>query len=145
MEPQHGADPDNVQRASDVLELLAKVAGSVGILWAFGAKVVKPFIEWRYRRLKTAIRESLKEELECVADLADPKDGWKARVERLERLALDNQERHNETNELLDFLGFTSDRRSGSDRRNREEINQIIDDLNSERRHERRRRGDQLE
>lgn len=143
--PQHGVDPNTVQRASDVLELLAKVAGSLGLLWAFLAKIWAPYKQRRDENLKRAIREALQSEINVVEALNHPEEGWKSRIERIERtldrlseLALNNQDRHDETNDLLDALGFTTDRRSGDERR---DINQMVTEL-KERRHKRRRETD---
>lgn len=142
--PQHGLDPNTVQRASDVLELLAKVAGSLGLLWAFLAKIWAPYKARRDENLKRAIRDALESEISVVESLNHPEEGWKSRIERIERtldrlseLALNNQERHDETNDLLDALGFTTDRRTGDDRR----IDQMVTDL-KDRRHQRRRDTD---
>lgn len=149
MPPQNGVDPETIQRASDVIETLAKVAGSLGIVWAFVAKVLVPYRRWKDAHRAREIREALKPELDAFADLLHPDEGWKARLDRVEKtldklvpLALDNQNRHDETNELLDALGFTSDRRGGKERRE-QELREMVEELNSERRHFRRRSTDE--
>lgn len=145
MPPQNHVDADTVKRVSDVIELLAKVAGSLGLLWAFLAKIWAPYRKRRDENLKRAIREALQGEIAVVESLNHPEEGWKSRIERIEKtldrlseLALNNQDRHDETNGLLDALGFTSDRRSGEERR---DIEQMVSAL-KERRHQRRRETD---
>jgi flagellar biosynthesis/type III secretory pathway M-ring protein FliF/YscJ len=143
------SDPEITARVADVLELLAKVAGAAAIVWGFLAKVAKPWIEWRRatkakarKELEAQMREWFKEELTqfgLISAVVPRIDVLFEDHDLLLELALDNRERHDETNELLDFLGFTSDRRTSDDRR--EKVSQMVHTL-AERRRDRRRQGD---
>lgn len=142
-------DPQITERVADVVELLAKIAGGVGIVWAFLLKGAKPFIEWRRKakgrerlELERHVREMFAAELRAFGALSD----LPGRFDLLAKdhdilldIALDNRERHDETTALLDFLGFTSDRRSSDDRR--EAVADMVNAL-AERRRDRRRKGD---
>lgn len=114
--------PDAAQRAADVFEFLAKLAGSAAIVWGFIAKVLKPYNDWRRRRLVEAIRSALKEELEVISRLEARDEKLDLVLERqsqiFEEMDLfmlvtgDAAERLDELQGLLDEVGFASpDRR----------------------------------
>lgn len=142
-------DPTISKRALDVIQWLATVAGSLAILWGFMAKVGKPFVEWRRRRMAEVIREVLTAELSRLDGICDREeqilDGYQkvlARQEAIFRdldmlieIALDNRDRLDEMNALMDELGLSS-----RDRRERAiDVDNMIDTLN-ERRKARRRK-----
>jgi hypothetical protein len=128
MNPPAG-DPHLSERAADTIELLAKSGGLLAMLWAFIARVLKPYHEYRQAQLARTIRAVVEPMLKPILRDHDV----------LVDIALDNRERHDETNELLNFLGFTSDRRTSDERR--EEVSEMVHGL-AERRRERRRRLD---
>lgn len=140
-------DPQIGERIADVLELGAKVSIALGALWAFVAKVVKPFTVWRRAaRIKaraeneSEFRQMFDKEIQAINRLPSVE----ARIDELFKdhdilldVAFDNRERHDETNALLDFLGFTSDRRTSDERR--DAVTEMVTTL-AERRRERRRK-----
>lgn len=142
-------DPQITERVASVVELLAKIAGGVAIIWAFLLKGAKPFIEWRRKvksreraELETHVREMFAAELrefKSLAGIIDRIDVLFADHDLLLDIALDNRERHDETNELLDVLGFTTDRRASDERR--EKVTEMVHIL-AERRRDRRRKGE---
>jgi hypothetical protein len=146
-------DADLAQRALDTVELLAKVAGSLAIVWGFVLKVLVPYKKWRQESLGRTIREVLKPELEMLQQVLEHEDGCAGRMEvvlkRQEELfgdldlllevALDNRDRLDEQNDLLSALGLESERRTGEERRVR--MDMIFSTL-GDRRRERRRRND---
>jgi hypothetical protein len=123
------SDPQLSERAADTIELLVKAGGLLGMLWAFMEKVLKPFQERRKDRTARAIRDAMVPVLGPILEDHDT----------LVEIALDNRERHDETNELLDLLGFCADRRTSDDRR--EKMTAMVESL-AERRRERRRKVD---
>lgn len=120
-------DPQLSDRAADTIELLTKAGGLLGLAWAFMAKVLKPYHERRRDQMARTIREVMVPVLQPI--LADH--------DVLVELALDNRERHDETNELLDLLGFCSERRTSDERRAK--MSEMVTAL-ADRRRERRRR-----
>jgi hypothetical protein len=149
MNPPPPTDPQLGERIANVVEIGAKVSIGLGGVWAFVAKVAKPFLEWRRAtRLKERaemekqMREMFAPELQAFTRLSESVGRIDVLFEDHDLLldiALDNRERHDETNALLDFLGFTSDRRASDERR--EKVAEMVLTL-SERRKERRRQGD---
>ena len=123
--------PTNGQRAAATVQLLASVAGSLLIVWGFLAKVGKPFIEWRRRKLVEIMRDVLRDELGKAQLFAD--------LDSLIKLASDNHERLDEINDLLTAMGVGNDRR-GPDRA--KDAREILERLSE--RQARRRRGDLL-
>jgi hypothetical protein len=122
-------DAQHAERVADTVELLVKVGGLLGMLWAFIARVLRPYHDRRQAALARTILSVMEPALKPFQD----------DHELLLDIALDNRERHDEINELLDALGFTTDRRSDSDRR--EAVSEKVMAL-AERRRERRRRLD---
>jgi hypothetical protein len=122
-------DAGNAERVKDTVQLLVETGGLLGMLWAFIARVLKPYHDYRQAQLARTIREVM---VPVLAPIHDDHD-------LLIDIALDNRDRHDETNELLDFLGFTSDRRTTSERR--DEVAQMVTTL-AERRRVRRRSTD---
>lgn len=124
--------PTNGQRAAATIQLLASVAGSLLIVWGFLAKVAKPFIEWRRRKLVEIMRDVLRDELGKAQLFAD--------LDSLIKLASDNHERLDEINDLLTAMGVGNDRRSGDRAKDAKEILRLLGE-----RQARRRRGDLLQ
>lgn len=129
---------DVATRVASTLELWAKVGGSLAILWGFVARVVKPFIVWRREQQAKVVREVLAPELHQLAtvqaelrETREHEDGCAGRMERvleslreffsdhdrLITIALDDRDRLDEVNELLNALGFSSERRTDDERR----------------------------
>lgn len=144
---------DAAQRAADVLEFLGKAAGSLALLWAFIAKVGKPYIEWRGKRRALEIRSALKTELDCIGKMPEIERDLQLILERQNRvfdeldliggIATENHERLDEFRELMDAVGFASrDRRDAEDRR--QHVTDALRELN-DRRNARRRRTDLIE
>jgi hypothetical protein len=143
--PPH--DPQLGERIADVVEYGAKVAIGLGALWAFIAKVAKPFTAWRraardrgLAEMEAEFRRRFAVEIQAIQLLittAGRIDLLFEDHDLLLDIALDNRERHDETNALLDFLGFTSDRRTSDERR--EQVSAMVMTL-AERRRERRRK-----
>lgn len=142
-------DPEITARVADVVEVLAKVAGALLIVWGFLARVAKPWIEWRRatkararKELEAQMREWFSEELrsfELLAALVPRIDVLFQDHDLLLDIAFDNRERHDEMTDLLDTLGFTSDRRTTDERRDK--VTEMVNTL-AERRRDRRRKGD---
>jgi hypothetical protein len=139
--PAAPPDPDLTQRALDVAEWSAKLAAAAAAVWAIVEKVGKPYAEWRRRQLAAVIRDVLKEPLAQLEALDDrEKEIFElltrvlARQDQLFRdidafitIATTNKDRLDEMNELLDALGFSSERRMDVDRRER--VEQLLRDL----------------
>lgn len=148
-------DPDNVDlssRALGVVEFWAKFAGGAAIVWGFVVKIVKPLMDWRRKRMSDMIRAALKPELdllqgnstqmqeiaEDVSRMAQRQEEVYMEIDSLLEIAQDNRDRHDETADLLNAMGLSSDRRL-ADRRQR--VEELFEGLN-DRRKERRRRDD---
>lgn len=138
------------ERAGDVGQFLAQLVAGLATLTLFMEKVLKP---WRERQRKAQgvfMREVLAPELEMIADAtrgtAACADGLRRIGEELDlffELALDNRERADEMNDLLDTAGLTSaDRRSGEERRQR--VDGLLATLTERRRQRARRSTDSL-
>lgn len=158
MSPQ--PEQEIAQRAGDILEFWAKAAGVALAIWQLVERVGKPYFSWRQKRFEASIRAVLKKELECIDGVKEREEEIKSLLERvIERqdeifadldlfieVAQDNRDRHDETTELMNALGFASrDRRAGGERR--EDRTAHIDTLMGELRGravERRRRVDDV-
>lgn len=141
MNPPAAPDPEFTKRALDVAEWVAKLAAAVAAVWALVEKVGKPYANWRRGQLAAAIHEVLKEPLAQLEAMAEREreifellGRVLARQDQLFRdidtfitIATMNQDRLDEVNELLDALGFTSDRRADSDRR--AQVEHLLRDL----------------
>lgn len=115
-------DAEIAGRVASTVELWAKIAGSGAIIWGFLEKVAKPYYRWRREAQGRIIREILAPELAQLAQFKDQEDGCARRLEVVLRhlqelfgdhdnlylVAMDNRERIDETNELLDSMGFSS-------------------------------------
>jgi hypothetical protein len=115
-------DFDVAGRAASTLELWAKMAGAGLIVWGFLERVAKPYFTWRREAQGRMIREILKPELDQLRNMREEEDGCARRMEHVLRqlkelfgdhdglylVALDNRERLDETNGLLDSMGFSS-------------------------------------
>lgn len=143
------SDPQFGDRIADVVEMGAKTAIGLGAIWALVAKVLKPYQVWRRaskakarKELEAQMREMFAVELSAFKEFSgipDRLDTLFQDHDLLLEIALDNRERHDETNALLDFLGFASERRTSEDRR--EEVTKMVTTL-ADRRKARRRQGD---
>lgn len=146
---------DTAARVASTLELWAKIAGSLLLVGGFLKGVVKPFIEWRREHQAKVIREILEPELKMLNRVISQEDGCADRMERVLKrqealfadhdllvdISIDNRERNDETNMLLDAMGFASDRRTSVERR--EEIRLMIEELERRRRERRRQITDE--
>lgn len=113
--------PDDADRIADVIEFLAKLAGGLAIVWGFIAKVLKPYVDWRRRRLVEAIRSALKAELEVISRLEERDEKIDIVLDRQSQIfeemdlfmlvAGDAAERLDEVQGLLDEVGFASPER----------------------------------
>ncbi len=120
--------PEQVEVAARIaatLELWAKIGGTLVLLWGFVAKVIKPYQTWRRDSMARVIREVLAPELGQLREILAHEDGCASRLEvvlrqmqdlfgdhdHLVTIAMDNRDRLDETNDLLDSIGFASDRR----------------------------------
>lgn len=136
-------DPEIAGRIASTIELWAKIAGGVIGIWALLAKVWKPYVEWRREQLSKQMRETFAHELAQLDDLrrdlkeiVDNEHGCAEKMEiivtRQEQvfeefdlvaaIMRDIHYRADETNDLLDAMGFTSDRRSSEDKKRDVEV-----------------------
>lgn len=149
-------DTDIVTRLASIFELLAKGGVVFGLLWGFLVKIWKPYQDSRRKVLAATIREVLAPELaqlkliqEGVKNTQEYEDSCANRLELVLKqlqnlfgdhddlvvLARDNRDRHDETNDLLDAMGFTSDRRHPEDEAR---MKKLIDGLDERRKRRRR-------
>lgn len=143
-------DPTLSKRALDTIQVLASVAGSLGIVWAFIVKAGKPWWEWRKKRQGEIIREVLKPQLEALDRICGREEAAATQIrevfrdfDRILEVALDNRERLDEMNLLMDALGFASrDRRAGTDEE-RAKMEGIVESLVERRRARRRQMGEE--
>jgi hypothetical protein len=134
---QPPTDPELTKRALDVIEYGAKVAIALAAIYALVERIAKPYYAWRKSRLAIEIRDALKPELERLDRLGICADRIELVLERQKALFSDiddfikvastNTERIDETNDLLNAVGFSSDRRDDSERRAR--VEQLLRDL----------------
>lgn len=129
--PAPDLPPDSAQRVLDIAEFLAKFVGSLAAVWIFLRRGGKPAIEWYRKRRIEVIREALKPELDCIAGLPARDERTDAKLDlSLERqsrifdeldlllvVVADGRERQDETNDLLDEVFATADRRQSTTRR----------------------------
>ena len=142
-------DPQIAERIASTVELATKVGVVLGGMWAFLAKVAKPYQAWRRQHLETALRAVFAPELAKLNQALEQENGCAQRMEKvLERqeavfddldmvlhVTRDTRDRQDETNELLDgVLGL--ERRVDEDRRI--EIASMLDTLQDRRRARRR-------
>lgn len=147
--PSPQLDPDAAQRALDVVEFLAKLGGGLLIVWGFIARVAKPFVDWRRKRLQDAIRDALKADLDPLRELPDRvrlalerQDQVFDEIDLFVAVMSDHRERLEEFSGLLDEVGLAS-----RDRRVNAERQRLADDAFAElqgRLRSRRRQDDQL-
>lgn len=140
-------DPTLGRRVLDVLTILASVAGSLAIVWGFLKMVGKPWYDWRQRRQAAIIREVLKPQLDALdsicareeANVTANRELFKD-FDKLMEIALDNRDRLDDMNNLLDALGFASRDRRADSAGHQEKMTEIVEGL-IERRRQRRRGG----
>ena len=144
-------DPHIAERVASVLEWAAKAAISLGTVKVSISGIYKPYVTWRRENNTKMVRDVLEPELKALNRIIEQESGCMTRMEEvLEQtrmifqefddvleVMMDNRERLDETNELLDSVGFSSERRLTDDRR-KEEVNRMVEGLH-ERRKQRRR------
>jgi hypothetical protein len=149
-------DPQTTKAVNDVIEYGGKAAISLASIIAFVKLIAQPIIKWRDTRRAARkkaeaemIREVLREEIgrldaicEREEQILDEYQKIIARQEQIFRdidhlveLALDNRDRLDEINALMDELGLSS-----RDRRLRDEEMQAVLEGLVDRRKQRRRR-----
>jgi hypothetical protein len=149
-------DPHTAKAVNDVIEYGGKAAVSLAAIAAFVRLIAQPVMKWRDTR-RTArkkaeaemIREVLREEIarldaickreeqildEYVKIIARQEQIFRD-IDQLVELALDNRERLDEINCLMDELGLTSRDRRLKD----EEMQAVLEGLVDRRKHRRRR------
>lgn len=155
MPPTPQETTDVATRIASTLELWAKIGGSLVLCWGFIARVYKPLVLWRREQQAKVVREVLAPELQQLAtvqaelrETREHEDGCAGRMERvldslreffsdhdrLIEIALDNRDRLDESNDLLDALGLSSERRTDEERR------RIVDEMVNRLTESRRRR-----
>jgi hypothetical protein len=124
--------------AYDVLTFATKLLLAFSAFWLATSKVVKPLYQWwrsygdaRRRALATEMREILKPELDKLTLISTCNDRLDVVILRQKALFVDiddflhvarnNSDRLDEVNELLDAVGFSTDRRGNDERRKRVE------------------------
>lgn len=126
-----------VDRLAAVVQLLVSASGLLGIVWVGLNKVSKPYLIWRRSHLGSIVSEILAPTLERMEAAVEREEGYQQEQQRIiERqtaifedldlflkVALDNRDRMDETNDLLDQM-FSLERRV--DLAQRKEIDQII-------------------
>jgi hypothetical protein len=144
-------DPQIAEKVASVVELYAKIAGALGAVWLGLAKVAKPYQEWKREHLATTMRDIFAAELTQLAEAVEAETSCAERMAKvLQRqedlfdefdlviaVVHDTRDRQDETNQLLDALAFTSDRRSNGDRR--AQVDEMIASLHESRNARRRR------
>jgi hypothetical protein len=127
-------DAETARVLNDVLEWGGKAAVSLASIWGFVALIAKPFMEWRKRRdgerrreLAVEIHDILKPELERLEKVGLCADRIEMVLQRQSALFSDiddflsiahtNVERLDEMNDLLDAVGFSTDRRVDDEQR----------------------------
>lgn len=135
MNPPAAPDPDLQRRALDLAEWLAKLGGVIAAVWAAVEKIAKPYQTWRKQRLANEIRASLVPELGKLEKLSICTDRIEIVLDRQTVLfddidsflhvAQTNTDRIDETNDLLDAVGFTSLNRRVDDAR-RQQIDEML-------------------
>lgn len=141
---------DPTARALDVIEWAAKAAIALGSLKVFLAGIYKPFVTWRRAHTAKVVREVLDPELSALRKIIVQEEGCATRMEEVLvqtrmifqefddvlEVLMDNRERIDETNGLLDEMGFSTDRR-GTDARH-EQVKVMVEKLHERRKHRRR-------
>lgn len=144
------SDPNMNERAISILEWAAKAVISLGAIKAFLSGIYKPFVTWRREHTVRTVRDALKPELDNLDRIIAQEESCATRMEEvLEQtrmifkefddvleVMMDNRDRIDETNGLLDELGLSTERRASDDRR--EAVQSMVDRLH-ERRKSRRR------
>lgn len=143
-------DPHFAERMASVLEWGAKAVIALGSLKGFITGIYKPYVTWRRDHNARMVRDVLEPELDALNRIIAQENGCMTRMEEvLEQtrmifqefddvleVMMDNRERLDETNELLDSVGFSSERRTDPDRR--EEVQKMVDRLHERRKLRRR-------
>lgn len=141
--------PDLNVRAFDLIEWGAKAAIALGSIKVFLAGIYKPFMEWRKEHNAKTIREVLAPELaqlqQIIHDESGCADNMQTAVrafaevfndlDRFLSITIDNRERIDETNDLLNEV-FHLEQRLDRDRT--AEIDALLSEL-AERQKQRRR------
>lgn len=144
-------------RGIALVDYFLRIVIALGGAWTAVTMIYRPLVEWRRKSQARAIREILAPDLAQLKAVVDHEDGCASRLElvllRLEELfsdhddmvkiVVDNRERLNENNDLLNAIGLTSNRDRREDPEHTEKIDGLIDALD-ERRRRRRRKTDPL-
>lgn len=134
--------PTETTRLLDLADYLVKVGAALAAAWAFAVKVGKPAYEFRAKILERRnsvlaqkIRGILEPELQDLTRLQTCTDELEVVLKRQREVFLDldnvlgivtdNRDRIDETNDLLNLLGFSSDRRAANAER-REEFDRLL-------------------
>lgn len=159
--PVQDLPPDTAERVGDVLEWGGKLAVSLAAIWAFIAKIGKPYFAWRQRMRQQMIRSALTEELDCIKRMTTKQEETDHKIDLvLERqtvtfedmelfldIAHGIKERQDEVSDLLDEVGLASrDRREGREGRDEDRRSRVSTALDAlqDRRKARRRRDDEV-
>jgi hypothetical protein len=116
--------------AVETIDFLVKLGGALGAAWVATTKIWKPYVEWRREHIAKVTREVLKPELDQLRALITSESGCAEHMEAAVRgltqvfgemdswmaLAIDNRDRLDETNDLLDEM-FSLERRVDYERR----------------------------
>lgn len=144
------APPDIQERLASVAQTLITIGGALGMFWAFLAKVAKPWIEWRRKSIARTVREAIGPELKAMEALIAREETCAEGQEKILRrqnkifddvdtlliVALDNRDRLDEFGQLLDAVGFDSDRRTDSEKR--KQVDGMLSELRTRRKQESR-------
>lgn len=135
--------PETPQRAMDLLDFLTKAAGLAVIFAGFLKWAWKPYVDWRRRRMAELIHDVLKQELDQLSTVVDAIGRIETVTDQIKILfseydlmmdvVIDNRQRMDETNDLLDGMIPTQDRRR------REPALQVFEELMDRRRVRRRK------
>jgi hypothetical protein len=154
-------DPLLQKKVIDLADFVARIGAGVAALWVSAVKVWKPLSEWRRKlhndkrvELAGVVRDILGDELRKLQKLSSCADRIEIVLRRQSVLFEDvdrllsavsvNKERIDETNDLLDAMGFTSgDRRV--DEVLRVQFQHMIEDLRERQRSRKRAAAEELE
>jgi hypothetical protein len=141
------ASPDIALHLLSAGEFLVKLAGGVAALWVSLEKIVKPYQKFRKGMKRDEATDALKPELEKLEELKQHHEKLYAQgrdilhgqekilvrqtqifreLDLIHLLAAENSDRHDETNDLLDAVGFASERRTSEQSEQRKRVSAIL-------------------
>jgi hypothetical protein len=143
-------DPQMTERVASIIEWAAKAAIGLATLKVSLSGIYKPFATWRREHTARTVRDVLAPELSSLQQIITQEESCATRMEEvLEQtrmifrefddvleVMMDNRERIDETNELLNEVGFSSERRVNDERR--AEVQAMVDKLHERRKLRRR-------